>query len=132
MADPKWRAGLGISRGSALRFDLQTPWWHCTRRARLAAISRTRASSSTTPACRPTARRGICRLARAALAASRNAPNAAIKISGLGVRGDTLDRCGANRAIVLTADEHFWGSSAAMFASNFPGRQSFARAFATI
>ncbi len=118
MTDPRWGAGFALLARHGLRFDLQTPWWHLHEAAALAGrhpettiiLNHTGLPSDRTPA-------GIAawRRAMTALAAC---PNAALKISGLGVRGEAWT-VAANRAIVLTAIELF-GVDRAMFASNFP------------
>jgi predicted TIM-barrel fold metal-dependent hydrolase len=118
MTDARWRAGFARLAHHRLRFDLQTPWWHLHEAAALA-----RDFPETTiilnhaglPADRSPDGIAGWRRAMAGLAAC---PNAAVKLSGLGVPGSpwTAD---ANRAIVLTAIELF-GVARCMFASNFP------------
>jgi predicted TIM-barrel fold metal-dependent hydrolase len=118
MADPKWRAGYARLARHSLRFDLQTPWWHLHE-----AVALARAFPETPiilnhaglPADR--SRDGIAGWKRA-LANLAACPNAAVKLSGLGVPGSPWT-AEANRAIVLTAIELF-GVERCMFASNFP------------
>jgi predicted TIM-barrel fold metal-dependent hydrolase len=118
MARTRWRAGYARLARHGLRFDLQTEW-----RALADAAALCRAYPDTPlilnhtglPADRSAA--GIAGWKRA-IGALAACPNAAIKISGLGVPGRrwTPD---ANREVVLSAIEAF-GTERAMFASNFP------------
>src|SRR5512134_572615 len=118
MTDPRWGTGYALLARHGLRFDLQTPWWHLHEAAALA-----RRFSETTiilnhtglPADRSPA--GIAGWKRG-MAALADCPNAAAKISGLGVPGQAWT-VAANRAIVLTTIELF-GVDRCMFASNFP------------
>ncbi len=118
MADPKWRAGFARLARHGLRFDLQTPWWHLREAAALARdfpetlviLNHTGLPADRRP-------EGIAGWRRA-LAELAACPNAAVKISGLGVLGSPWTAA-ANRAIVLTAIELF-GAERCMFASNFP------------
>ena len=129
MTDPKWRAGFARLARHGLRFDLQTPWWHLHEAALLA-----RASPETPiilnhtglPADR--SRDGVAGWKRA-MAELAACPNAAVKLSGLGVPGSPWTAA-ANRSIVLTAIELF-GVERCMFASNFPV-DSLCGSFATI
>jgi predicted TIM-barrel fold metal-dependent hydrolase len=118
MTDASWRAGFARLARHALRFDLQTPWWHLHEAAALARDfpeTPIVLNHAGLPADR--SRDGIAgwRRGMAALAAC---PNAAVKISGLGVPGAAWT-AETNRAIVLTAIELF-GIERCMFASNFP------------
>lgn len=118
MADPTWRAGYAQLSRFGLRFDLQTPWWHLHEAARLAAdFPDTRIILNHTGLPANRSADGIAAW-RAALAAFAQCPNAAVKISGLGVPEEPWTVT-ANRAIVLTAIDLF-GVERAMFASNFP------------
>jgi predicted TIM-barrel fold metal-dependent hydrolase len=118
MADPKWRAGFAHLGHHGLRFDLQTPWWHLHEAAALArefpgipiVLNHSGLPADRSP-------EGIAAWERA-LATLAVCPNAALKISGLGVAGSPWT-VAANRAIVLTAIELF-GVARCMFASNFP------------
>ena len=118
MGDPRWRAGFARLARHGLSFDLQTPWWHLREAASLArAFPDTLVILNHTglPADRsPEGLRGW----RDAMAALAAAPNAALKISGLGVPGRpwTVE---SNREVVLRAIEVF-GVDRAMFASNYP------------
>jgi predicted TIM-barrel fold metal-dependent hydrolase len=118
MTDAKWCAGFARLAHHRLRFDLQTPWWHLHEAAALArAFPETPIilNHAGLPAVRSPDGIAGWRRAMAGLAAC---PNAAVKLSGLGVPGApwTAD---ANRAIVLTAIDLF-GVERCMFASNFP------------
>jgi len=118
MRDARWRAGYARLAPLGLRFDLQAPW---TELGDAAALCRdfpdTRLVLNHTglPADRSVA--GIAGWKRA-LAALAACPNAAIKISGLGVPGARWTPA-LNRGVVLTAIETF-GIERAMFGSNMP------------
>ncbi|MEO8486521.1 MAG: amidohydrolase family protein [Betaproteobacteria bacterium] len=129
MTDRAWREGFAHLAREGLRFDLQTPWWHLPEAARLAAdfpgttivLNHAGLPADRTPA-------GIdgWKSAMTQLAAC---PNVAVKISGLGQRGQpwTVD---ANRDIVRGVVDAF-GVTRCMFASNFPV-DSLCGSFATI
>ena len=118
MTDPRWGAGFALLGQHGLRFDLQTPWWHLHEAAALAArfpqttiiLNHTGLPADRTPA-------GIAgwKHAMVTLAAC---PNAAAKISGLGIPGKAWTAA-TNREIVLTTIDLF-GTERCMFASNFP------------
>ncbi len=118
MRDSRWRAGYARLAQHGLRFDLQAPW---TELADAAALCRSFPDTPLVlnhtglPADRSAA--GIAGW-KAALRALAACPNAAIKISGLGLPGARWS-ADANREIVLAAIEAF-GTERAMFASNFP------------
>jgi predicted TIM-barrel fold metal-dependent hydrolase len=118
MGDPAWRRGYGLLARHGLSFDLQTPWWHLPEAAALnrdfpgtriilnhAGLPRNRSADE---------------LAgwRRAMTAFAEAPNVAVKISGLGEIGQnwTLER---NRSVILDTIAIF-GEDRCMFASNFP------------
>ena len=118
MTESAWRAGYARLAPLGLRFDLQTPWWHLAEAAALA-----RDFPDTTIILNHAglpSDRGAEAIAgwQRAITTLAQCPNAVIKISGLGQRGQpwTVD---ANRAIVLAAIEAF-GVERALFASNFP------------
>jgi predicted TIM-barrel fold metal-dependent hydrolase len=118
MADPRWRAGFARLARHGLRFDLQTPWWHLHEAAALARDfpgTPVILNHAGLPADRSPEGIAAWRRALAELAAC---PNAAVKLSGLGVPGSPWTAA-ANRAIVLTAIDLF-GAERCMFASNFP------------
>ena len=118
MRDARWRAGYARLARHGLRFDLQAPW---TELGDAAALCRDYPDTQVVlnhaglPADRSAEGLSGWKRALRTLAAC---PNAAIKISGLGVPGArwTAD---LNREIVLAAIEIF-GVSRSMFASNFP------------
>ncbi len=118
MTDARWRAGYAGLAGNGLRFDLQTPWWHLVEAARLATdFSDTPIVLNHTGLPADRSAEGIAgwKKAMATLAAC---PNVAVKISGLGQRGQAWT-VAANRDIVLATIDLF-GPSRCMFASNFP------------
>ena len=118
MNDAKWRAGFARLAPLGLHFDLQTPWWHLADAAGLARdfpdttiiLNHTGLPSDRSAEALASWQRAIKTL--------ESCPNAMIKISGLGQRGQTWS-VDANRVIVLAAIEAF-GPARAMFASNFP------------
>ena len=118
MRDPRWRAGYALLARFGLRFDLQVA---CSELADAADLCRAYPGTllilnhAGLPADRSA--EGIAGW-KSALRTLAACPNAAIKISGLGVPGRrwTAD---LNRDIVLSAIEIF-GVARAMFASNFP------------
>lgn len=118
MRDAGWRAGYARLARLGLRFDLQAPWSELADAAELCrAFADTQLILNHTglPADRSAA--GIAGWKRA-LASLAACPNAAIKISGLGVPGQQWTPA-LNRELVLAAIEAF-GTGRAMFASNFP------------
>ena len=118
MRDARWRAGYARLARHGLRFDLQAPW---TELGDAAALCREFPDTTLVlnhtglPADRSEEALAGWKHALRVLAAC---PNAALKISGLGVPGVgwSADR---NRDVVLSAIEIF-GPGRAMFASNFP------------
>ena len=118
MSDGRWRAGFAQLSARGLRFDLQAPWTQLEEAARLARDypdARIILNHTGLPADR--SREGIAGWQKA-LQALAACPNAAIKISGLGVPGQAWS-AESNREIVLAAIDIF-GIGRAMFASNFP------------
>ncbi len=118
MDDDRWRAGFALLARRGLRFDLQAPWAQLEEAARLARDfpeSRIILNHTGLPADR--SGEGIAGWKKA-LQALAACPNAAIKISGIGVPGQAWT-AQANREIVLAAIDVF-GIGRAMFASNFP------------
>lgn len=118
MRDARWRTGYARLARYGLRFDLQVPW---TELADAAALCRAFPDTQVIlnhaglPADRSAEGLSGWKRALRTLAAC---PNAAIKISGLGVPGARWTP-ELNREIVLSAIEIF-GVARAMFASNFP------------
>lgn len=118
MRDARWRTGYARLARYGLRFDLQVPW---TELADAAALCRAFPDTQVIlnhaglPADRSAEGLSGWKRALRTLAAC---PNAAIKISGLGVPGARWTP-ELSREIVLAAIEIF-GVARAMFASNFP------------
>lgn len=118
MRDAKWRAGYARLASLGLRFDLQVPWSELADAADLCRAfpdARLILNHTGLPADRSP--EGIAGWKRA-IGALASCPNAAIKISGIGVPGRRWTP-ELNREVVLTAIETF-GTERAMFASNFP------------
>jgi predicted TIM-barrel fold metal-dependent hydrolase len=118
MREAGWRAGYALLARHRLRFDLQAPWSELGDAAALC-----REYPDTTLVLNHTglpAERDEQALAgwKRALRGLAACPNAAIKISGLGVPGVRWSAA-LNREVVLSAIEIF-GVARAMFASNFP------------
>lgn len=118
MRDAHWRAGYARLAALGLRYDLQTAW---TELGDAAALCRdfpeTQLVLNHTGLPADRSREGLAGWKRA-LEVLAACPNAAIKISGIGVPGARWTP-EANREIVLTAIELF-GAGRSMFASNFP------------
>lgn len=118
MADERWRTGFALLSRSGLRFDLQAPWALLPEAAQLARdfpdariiLNHTGLPSDRSPA-------GIAGWKKA-LREFASCPNAAVKISGLGVPGQRWS-AESNREVVLAAIDTF-GIGRSMFASNFP------------
>jgi predicted TIM-barrel fold metal-dependent hydrolase len=118
MAEARWRAGFAQLHSCGLRFDLQTPWWHLHEAAALARdFPDTQIIINHTGLPGDRSADGLAAW-RAAMARIAECPNVAVKISGIGVRGQawTAD---ANREVVLATISLF-GIDRCMFASNFP------------
>jgi predicted TIM-barrel fold metal-dependent hydrolase len=116
--DARWRAGYAALARNGLSFDLQTPWWHLPEAARLAAdFPGTQIILNHTGLPADRSAEGVAAWKRA-MGAFAVCPNAAVKISGLGQRGQPWTAA-ANRDIVLTTIDLF-GVARCMFASNFP------------
>jgi len=118
MGDARWRAGYALLEGHGLHFELQTPWWHLAEAVDLArAFPGTRIVLNHTglPADRSAA--GLAGWA-AAMRAFAACPNAAVKISGLGIPGRPW-RVEDNAPIVREVIATF-GAERCMFASNYP------------
>ena len=118
MSDERWRSGFARLRGHGLRFDLQAPWAQLEEAARLARdFPDTGIILNHTGLPADRSRSGIAGW-RKALQDLAACPNAAIKVSGLGVPGEAWTAA-SNREVVLAAIDLF-GAGRAMFASNFP------------
>jgi len=118
MRDATWRAGYARLAPLGLRFDLQTAWTELGDAAALCRdFPQTQLILNHTGLPADRSAEGIAGWKRA-IAALAACPNAAIKISGLGVPGRPWT-AELNREVVLSAIETF-GVERAMFASNFP------------
>jgi predicted TIM-barrel fold metal-dependent hydrolase len=119
MDDPRWREGFAQLQVHGLHFDLQTPWWHMDAALELAQdFPRVQiiVNHAGLPADRSAQGLAGCHRAMAALA---QAPNVAVKISGLGRGNGIAWTVKDNRPIVRMLIELF-GAERCMFASNFP------------
>jgi predicted TIM-barrel fold metal-dependent hydrolase len=117
-SDARWREGYAHLARHDLRFDLQTPWWHLQEAAQLAAAFPSTLiilNHTGLPADRSAEGLAGWKRAMALFAAQ---PNVAVKISGLGQRGQPWT-VAANGDIVRTTIDLF-GVERCMFASNFP------------
>lgn len=118
MADPKWRRGYGALARHGLHFELQAPWWHADELLDL--ISAYPETPVVINHAFLPADRSAEALAgwRAAIGRAASAPQASMKISGMGVKGRpwALDE---QRPIIRELIEAF-GADRCMFASNFP------------
>jgi predicted TIM-barrel fold metal-dependent hydrolase len=118
MDDPKWRAGYALLSRYRFSFDLQTPYWHLAEAADLArafpwipmVINHTGLPVDRTE--------GGLRAWRAALELAAGEPNIALKISGLGVKGQPWSLA-ANAPVIRDAI-HIFGADRCCFASNYP------------
>lgn len=118
MGDPNWRRGFAMLAPNGLSFDLQTPWWHLAEARSLAddfGATQIILNHTGLPADR--SKEGLEGW-RTAMRLLAGAPNAAVKISGIGQAGHPWS-VEANRAIVRTTIDLF-GAERCMFASNFP------------
>jgi len=119
MDDPRWREGFAHLQANGLHFDLQTPWWHMDAALELArdfAGTQIIVNHAGLPSDR--SERGLAGWHRA-MAALADAPNVAVKISGLGRGKGVPWTVEDNRPIVRALIELF-GVERCMFASNFP------------
>lgn len=118
MCDVRWRAGYSLLERFGLRFDLQVRWSELADAAELCrAFPRTQLVLNHTGLPADRSAEGIAGWKRA-LRSLAACPNAAIKISGIGLPGERWS-ADLNREVVLSAIEIF-GVERAMFASNFP------------
>jgi predicted TIM-barrel fold metal-dependent hydrolase len=118
IGDRAFRGGYALLEPNGLSYDLQTPWWHLGEARALAddfPATRLILNHTGLPADRSA--EGLAGW-RAALRMLAGAPNAALKISGLGQAGRPWS-VDANRGVVLEAIDIF-GVDRVMFASNFP------------
>jgi predicted TIM-barrel fold metal-dependent hydrolase len=118
MRSANWRRGYALLGRHGLRFDLQTEWTELSDAAALCrGFPDTPLVLNHTGLPADRSAEGIGGWKRA-LRALAGCPNAAIKISGLGVPGTPWTAV-LNRDVVLSAIEIF-GVERAMFASNMP------------
>lgn len=118
MGDPGWRRGYALLAPAGLHFELQTPWWHLDEALDLIAahpevtlvLNHTGLPADRSPEALGGWRGAMRRLA--------TAPQARVKISGLGLACRPW-RLEDNRAIILETIAMF-GPGRCMFASNFP------------
>ncbi|MFO1350090.1 MAG: amidohydrolase family protein [Gammaproteobacteria bacterium] len=118
MGDPKWRAGFALLERLGLSFDLQTPYWHLAEARELAEAFpgiTIILNHTGLPVDRSPEHLSAWYVAMKTLA---QAPNVAVKISGLGIRGQPW-RTADNRRVVQDTIALF-GVERCMFASNFP------------
>lgn len=118
MDDERWRRGYALLERHGLSFDLQTPWWHLPEAARLARdFPRTTIIVNHTglPSDRSAEELAAWRTALTIAAAM---PNIALKISGLGLRGEPWN-ADANAPVVREAIRIF-DVERCLFASNYP------------
>jgi predicted TIM-barrel fold metal-dependent hydrolase len=118
MSDDIWRTGYSQLEKYGLHFDLQTPWWHLDEACLLARdFPNTTLILNHTGLPSDRSAEGLAGW-RNAMARLAEYENVAVKISGLGEKNHpwTVER---NQQIVRETIAMF-GSSRAMFASNFP------------
>ncbi len=129
MDDPRFRDGFACLASLGLSYDLQTPWWHLDAALELAQdFPDTQIILNHTGLPADRSAEGLAGW-RKAMGALSDAPNVALKISGLGQPGKawTID---ANGPVIRDALSIF-GAERCMFASNFPV-DSLCAAFQTI
>lgn len=118
MSDPRWRRGYRALARHDFHFELQAPWWHVDELIDLVAafpdtpvvINHAFLPADRSPEALDAWRTAVRRAA--------TIPNAAIKISGIGLKGRPWSLAD-NRGIVRDLIDAF-GPDRAMFASNFP------------
>ena len=118
MDDPRFRDGFSRLEALGLSYDLQTPWWHLDAAFDLASdFPATQIILNHTGLPADRSEEGL-RAWRQAMGRLADAPNVALKISGLGQPGHawTVE---ANGPIVRDAISMF-SVDRCMFASNFP------------
>lgn len=118
MSDPRWQEGYALLERYALSYDLQAPWWHMPEAAALARdFPRTKVIVNHTALPADRSAEGLAGWRRA-LDTVAALPNVALKISGIGLRGERWN-AEKNAPVVLDAIRIF-GADRCMFASNFP------------
>jgi predicted TIM-barrel fold metal-dependent hydrolase len=118
MGDPKWRDGYALLERHGLSYDLQAPWWHMGEAAALARdFPRIPIIVNHTALPADRSAEGLAGW-RAALETVATQPNVALKISGIGLRGERWS--GEKNAAVVRDAIRILGVDRCMFASNFP------------
>ena len=118
MTDPSWRRGYAALAPNKLHFELQAPWWHVDGLLDLIG------AYPETPVVINHAFMPVDRTAeglagwRAAIKRAASAPQASMKISGIGIKGQPW-QLQDQRPIIDGLIDAF-GSGRCMFASNFP------------
>jgi predicted TIM-barrel fold metal-dependent hydrolase len=118
LSDPRWLRGYAALAPSKLHFELQAPWWHVDEMLDLIA------AYPDTPIVINHAFMPVDRSAdglkgwRAAIKRAASAPQASMKISGIGIKGQPW-RLEDQRPIIDGLIDAF-GIGRCMFASNFP------------
>ncbi len=118
MGDARWRNGFAHLAPNGLSFDLQTPWWHLPEAFELAAQfpdTQIILNHAGLPADR--SEQGLAGW-RSAMAQLADAPNVAVKISGIGIAGKPWNKDDNRRVVLDTID--LFGTDRCMMASNFP------------
>ena len=118
MGDARWRQGFALLAPNGLSFDLQAPWWHLPEALELATQfpgTQIVVNHTGLPARR--SEQGLAGW-RSAMAQLAQAPNVAVKISGIGIAGRPWNKDDNRRVVLETID--LFGTDRCMMASNFP------------
>lgn len=118
MDDARWREGYALLEKFGLSFDLQAPWWHLEQALELARdFPATALILNHTGLPSDRSAQGLAGW-RHALARLAEAPNTALKISGLGQLGRPWTA--ADNVPLIQEAITIFGAERCMFASNFP------------